>query len=30
MYTRSYSYFDENKLLFKKQFGYRHGHSADK
>ena len=28
MYNRSYSYLDENKLLFKNQFGFRHGHST--
>ena len=28
MYNRLYSYLDENKL-FKKQFGFRHGHSTE-
>ena len=29
MYNRLYSYLDENKLLFKNQFGFRHGHSTE-
>ena len=29
MHNRSYSYLDENKLLFKNQFGFRHGHSTE-
>ena len=28
MCNRSYSYLDENKLLFKNQFGFSHGHST--
>ena len=29
MYDRLYSYLTENKILFKKQFGFRSGHSTD-
>ena len=29
MHNRSSSYLDENKLLFKNQFGFRHGHSTE-
>ena len=29
MDNRSYSCFDKNKLLFKIQFGFRHGHSTE-
>ena len=29
MYDRLYSYVTENKILFKKQFGFRSGHSID-
>ena len=29
MHNRFYSYVDENKLLFKNQFGFRHGHSLE-
>ena len=29
MYDRFYSYLIENKMLFKKQFGFRSGHSTD-
>ena len=29
MYNRSYSYFDQNKILYGKQFGFRDHHSND-
>ena len=29
MHNRSYSYLDENKLLFKNQFRFRQGHSTE-
>ena len=29
MYDRLYNYLTENKILFKKQFGFRSGHSTD-
>ena len=29
MYDRLYSYLTENKILFKKQFGFRSGHSTN-
>ena len=29
MHNRSYSYLNESKLLFKNQFGFRHGHSTE-
>ena len=29
LYERLYSYLTENKILFKKQFGFRSGHSTD-
>ena len=29
MYSRLHSYLTENKILFKKQFGFRSGHSTD-
>ena len=29
MYNRLHSYVTENKKLFKKQFGFRSGHSTD-
>ena len=29
MHNTSYSYLDKNKLLFRKRFGFRHGHSTE-
>ena len=29
MYNKLQSYLDENKVLFKNQFGFRHGHSTE-